>query len=54
MSNYQLAKRAVRLFTSEYVDKPINRANQRRWLIAVKALGNKWKFIDHVQRKEAL
>lgn len=54
MSNYQLAKRAVKLFTSEYVDKSINRANQRRWIAEMKAIGDKWLFAKPIQRKEAL
>lgn len=54
MSNYQLAKRAVKLFTSEYVDKSINRANQRRWMAEMQSIGDKWLFAKPVQRKEAL
>ena len=50
MSNYQLSRRAVKLFNSDMVDKHINRANQRNWIQAVLQLGAKWKFIDHVQK----
>lgn len=54
MSNYQLAKRAVKLFTSEYVGKSINRANQRHWISEMKTIGDRWLFAKPVQRKEAV
>jgi hypothetical protein len=36
------AKRALRLFRSEYVSREVRHANARKWLAAVHNLGNNW------------
>ena len=48
--NITLAKRACRLYRSEYVSKAVNRFNQRAWLKAVQSLGPKWLLaVPHVK-----
>lgn len=42
MSTKQLLRRARKLYNSEYAPSHINRANQRAWVRAVRALGNRW------------
>ena len=40
--NITQLKRVRRLFNVDYVPAEINRANQRKWVQAIRMLGNKW------------
>ncbi len=42
MTTKHLMRRARELYNVDYVPPHINRANQRAWVRAVTALGNKW------------
>lgn len=46
MSTKQLLRRARKLYNSEYAPSHINRANQRAWVRAVRALGSRWLLAD--------
>ena len=35
-----------------HVSQDINRANQRKWVRAVRRLGDKWLLAEHIERKE--
>lgn len=47
---YQLARRAIRLWTTPKVPKRINRHNQRAWIRSVNMLGDKWLLMKKVDR----
>lgn len=47
----KLAKRAIKNFPTTFAGKPIARSNQRKWLAAVKVLGDKWILLGKVERK---
>lgn len=41
--NITMLKRVRNSFNSPYVGADINRANQRKWVVSVRHLGDKWK-----------
>jgi hypothetical protein len=47
------AKRALRLFRSEWAPKDLQRQNALKWLAATRALGEKWLLANPQQRSEA-
>lgn len=49
----QLA-RVRRIFDAQkvYVSPEVNRANQRKWVAAVRMLGDKWLLAQNVVRKD--
>jgi hypothetical protein len=49
--NVQQLKRVRRLFNVEYISREQNRSNQRKWVTAVRMLGNKWVLAQSVERK---
>ena len=49
--NVQQLKRVRRLYNTEYMPREINRANQRKWVAAVRMLGSKWLLSQPVERK---
>lgn len=49
--NIEQLKRVRRLYNVEYVPREINRANQRKWVAAVRMLGDKWLLANNVERK---
>lgn len=44
MTEYQLARRAVKLWNNELAPKSLNRANARKWIKSVLDLGDRWVF----------
>ena len=46
--SYQLKRRAVRHFSSEYVPLKTNKFNRRAWLRSVDMLGDKWLYRNAV------
>ena len=42
LSDFQLAKRAIRLYSYDLAPKATNRHNQREWMRSVRQLGNRW------------
>ena len=51
MSNITLARRSVRLFSSDYVPLRTNKFNRRAWLRSVKFLGNRWLLATPVTKQ---
>lgn len=49
--NIEQLKRVRRLYNVDYIPREINRANQRKWVIAVRMLGDKWLLANNVERK---
>ena len=54
MSRLELARRAVRLYSTDYVPLRTNKHNRRAWLRSVEMLGNKWLLATPVNRVVAL
>lgn len=50
--NTTLLRRVRRLYNSDLVSDELNRTNQRKWVKAVRQLGNKWLLVGNVQRKQ--
>jgi hypothetical protein len=42
-----------RAYGSRTVDPELNRINQRKWVVAMRILGDKWLLATPVQRKTA-
>lgn len=40
----KMLTRARQLFNSELVPREVNRANQRKWVRAVRSLGRQWVY----------
>jgi hypothetical protein len=53
MTEYNLMRRAVRLWTVKHVPRETCRANAIKWLISVKRLGDKW-LVGQARTKEQL
>lgn len=51
MSDMQLAKRAIRLYSSAWAPKHINRFNQRSYIASIRSLGDKWLLAKPVQKE---
>ena len=51
MSRLQLARRAVRMFSTDYVPLRTNKFNRRAWLRSVKMLGKKWLLATPINRE---
>lgn len=51
MTTLTKVKRAYRLFSNEYSDKALVRANVIKYLAALEYLGNRWILATPVQRK---
>jgi hypothetical protein len=47
-------KRVRRLYNVDYISRELNRANQRKWVAAVRMLGDKWLLAQSVERKETV
>ena len=52
--SYQLKRRAVRLFNTDYVPLRTNKFNRRAWLRSVEMLGNKWLLAVPINREVGL
>ena len=51
MSRIELARRAVRLFSTDYVPLRTNKHNRRMWLRSVEMLGNHWLLATPLTRE---
>ncbi len=49
--NITLLRRARRHFNCEFVSRDINRANQRKWIKAIRMLGDKWLIARPMERR---
>lgn len=49
--NIRVLTHVRKLFNVDYMPREINRANQLKWVRAVRRLGNKWLIIKPVERK---
>jgi len=54
MSRIALARRAVRLFSTDYVPLRTNKFNRRAWLRSVEMLGDKWLLAAPMKRETAM
>ena len=52
--SYQLKRRAVRNFSSEYVSLRTNKHNRRMWLRSVDMLGKRWLLAEPINAKVGL
>jgi hypothetical protein len=50
MTDYQLARRAIRIFHNYEVPHHVKRRYQRDWMRSVRTLGDKWFFAREVQK----
>lgn len=50
--NTKALKIVRRLFCSDLVSDQVNRANRRKWVRSVRALGDKWLLAGRLQRLE--
>lgn len=50
MTDYQLARRAVKIFANYEVPHYVKRRYQRDWMRSVKFLGDKWFYAKYVER----
>lgn len=50
--NTKMLRHVRQMWSTTYIPAEINRANQRKWIKAVRQLGDKWLLAQHVQRKE--
>jgi len=48
MSRIKLARRAIKLFSSDYVPLHTNKHNRRMWIRSVDFLGSRWKLAEPV------
>jgi hypothetical protein len=53
MTNTQLARQAIRLWSNPMAPKSTNRHNQRQWLASVIRLGDKWLLANPVGKKSS-
>jgi len=51
--NIQLARRAIRHYSSDMVPKTTNRHNQRTWMRSVISLGDRWLLAKPMQKMAA-
>ncbi len=49
--NTNMLRRSRALWSSPSVDPSVNRANQRKWVRAIRILGPRWILAQHVERK---
>ena len=54
MSRIELARRAVRLYSTDYVPLRTNKYNRRAWLRSVQMLGIRWLLAEPINRKGAV
>jgi hypothetical protein len=50
MTDYQLARRAIKIFSNYTVPHHVKRRYQRDWMRSVRTLGDKWFFAKYVGR----
>lgn len=50
--NTKMLRHVRQMWNTPYVPEHINRANQLKWVRAVRLLGDKWLLATNVQRKE--
>jgi hypothetical protein len=50
--NTKMLTKARQLFSVDYMPKQINRANQRKWVRAIRMLGDKWLIAHQIKRIE--
>ena len=51
LSNLDLARRAIKLYSSDMAPKAVNRYNQRSWIASIAALGDRW-LLAKPQKKQ--
>jgi hypothetical protein len=49
--NVRMLRHVRQMWNVDYVPQEINRANQRKWVKAVRLLGDKWLLAQHNERK---
>ena len=49
-----LLKRARELWNVSYIPREMNRANQRKWIRALRIVGDKWLYAHHVEKSHAI
>ena len=54
MSRIALARRAVRLFSADYVPLRTNKHNRRMWLRSVDFLGDRWLLAVPMKRENSM
>ena len=54
MSRIALARRAVRLFGTDYVPLRTNKHNRRMWLRSVHFLGDRWLLAAPMKRENSM
>ena len=54
MSRITLARRAIKLFSSDYVPLRTNKFNRRAWLKSVDMLGKRWLLAEPINKLAGL
>jgi len=49
--NVRMLRHVRQMWNVDHVSQEINRANQRKWVKAVRLLGDKWLLAQHNERK---
>lgn len=44
ITDYQLARRAVKLWNNKLASKETNRSNARKWIKSIRELGDRWVY----------
>jgi hypothetical protein len=50
--NITMLRHVRQMWNVPHVSQDINRANQRKWVRAVRRLGDKWLLAKYIERKE--
>ena len=50
MTDYQLARRAIEIFSTYEVPHDTRRRYQRQWLRSVRTLGDKWLYAQFINK----
>lgn len=50
--NVQALRRVRKLFSTDYVSPEVNRAHQRKWVRAIRFLGDRWLLAQNQPRPQ--
>lgn len=50
MTTMKLARRAIQLFSNDWVPKSTNRHNQRHWIASIRSLGDRWLLAKPINK----
>lgn len=49
--NVRMLRHVRQMWNVDHVSQETNRSNQRKWVRAIRLLGDKWLLAQHIERK---